>query len=37
MVGHTAVMDAVVKAVETIDECVNDTVCAFTGCVTDYS
>ena len=26
MVGHTAVMDAVVKAVETIDECVNDTV-----------
>lgn len=26
MVGHTAILDAVVKAVETVDECVNDTV-----------
>lgn len=26
MVGHTAILDAVVKAVETVDQCVNDTV-----------
>ena len=31
MVGHTAIMDAVVKAVETIDQCVNDTVNAVLG------